>query len=80
MRTDSIHPSKDKILATNQDSYAKFVSNLQKKLSIAFGGNASAAIAFFDLSGHEKLRIDEFLFGVEFFTSGNRLRETMMLF
>ena len=37
-------------------------------------------MAFFDLSGTETLRIDEFTFGVEFFTSGNRLKECMMLF
>lgn len=37
-------------------------------------------IAFFDLSGSETLRIDEFLFGVEFFISGNRLKECLMLF
>lgn len=47
---------------------------------MAFGNNSSNALTFFDLSGHEKLRIDEFLFGVEFFTSGNRLKESMMLF
>lgn len=26
------------------------------------------------------LRIDEFLFGVEFFTNGNRLKDALMLF
>jgi len=26
------------------------------------------------------LRIDEFLFGIEFFTKGNRLKEALMLF
>ncbi len=40
---------------------------------------ASNALAFFDLSGSETLRIDELLFGVEFFTSGNRLKECMMI-
>ena len=37
-------------------------------------------MAFFDLSGTEMLRIDEFLFGVEFFTNGNRLKEALVLF
>ena len=37
-------------------------------------------MCFFDLSGNEQLRIDEFLFGVEFFIQGNRLKECLMLF
>ncbi len=37
-------------------------------------------MAFFDLSGNESLRIDEFLFGCEFFVSGNRLKDCLMLF
>ena len=37
-------------------------------------------MAFFDLSGNEMLRIDEFLFGVEFFTNGNRFKDSLMLF
>ena len=49
-------------------------------MSIAFSGNASNALAFFDLSGNDALRIDEFLFGVEFFISGNRLKDCLMLF
>jgi len=47
---------------------------------MAFANNASCALAFFDLSGSEMLRIDEFLFGIEFFTSGNRLKDCLMLF
>ena len=31
---------------------------------MAFQGSAADAMAFFDLSGSETLRIDEFLFGV----------------
>ena len=75
-----MHPTKDKIVASTDEKYSKFIANLQKKLMIAFNNNASSAMAFFDLSGTETLRIDEFLFGVEFFTSGNRLKECMMLF
>lgn len=56
------------------------MTNLQKKLQIAFNGDSSNALAFFDLTGSETLRIDEFLFGVEFFTSGNRLKECLMIF
>ena len=37
-------------------------------------------MAFFDLSGNEALRIDEFLFGIEFFVQGNRLKDCLMLF
>ena len=47
---------------------------------MAFQGSAADAMAFFDLSGSETLRIDEFLFGVEFFVSGSRLKECLMLF
>ena len=32
------------------------------------------------MSGSESLRIDEFLFGIEFFCSGNRLKDCLMLF
>ena len=35
---------------------------------------------FFDLSGSETLRIDEFVFGVQFFVTGTRLTECLMLF
>ena len=34
----------------------------------------------FDLSGSETLRIDEFVFGVQFFVTGSRLTECLMLF
>ena len=73
-------PGKDKFLAPTDDQYLRFVQNLQKKLQIAFANNAYSALAFFDLSGSEMLRIDEFLFGVEFFTNGNRLKDALMLF
>ena len=49
-------------------------------MQIAFSNSVANAIAFFDLSGNEMLRIDEFLFGVEFFTNGNRLKDTLILF
>lgn len=71
---------KDKFLATNDANYSRFVTNLQKKLQIAFNGDAQDAITFFDLTGKGQLRIDEFLFGVEFFIQGNRLKECLMLF
>ena len=35
---------------------------------------------FFDLSGSETLRIDEFVFGVQFFVTGTRLTECLMMF
>ena len=35
---------------------------------------------FFDLSGSETLSIDEFVFGVQFFITGCRLTECLMLF
>lgn len=73
-------PGKDKFLAPTDDQYLRFVQNLQKKLQIAFANNAYSALAFFDLSGSEMLRIDEFLFGVEFFTNGNRLKDALILF
>ena len=56
------------------------MSNLQKKLQIAFNNQSSNALCFFDLSGSETLRIDEFLFGVQFFIQGNRLKDCLMLF
>ena len=49
-------------------------------MQISFGGSSQNALSFFDLSGNETLRIDEFLFGVEFFISGNRLKDCLMLF
>jgi len=72
-------PGKDKFLAPTDDKYLRFVQNLQKKLQIAYS-NPSDALAFFDLDSNEMLRIDEFLFGVEFFTNGNRFKEALMLF
>ena len=42
--------------------------------------NSSEMMQFFDLSGSETLRIDEFVFGVQFFISGTRLTECLMLF
>lgn len=77
---ESLTPGKDKFMALGDEQYARFVTNLQKKVSLSFNNSASNAIAFFDLSGHEQLRIDEFLFGVEFFVSGNRLKDCLMLF
>jgi len=79
-QNESVMPGKDKFLAPPDDQYVRFVSNLQKKLQIAFQNNASNALSFFDLNGSETLRIDEFLFGVEFFTSGNRLKDALILF
>ena len=73
-------PGKDKFIAPTDEQYHRFVSNLQKKLQIAFNNQSSSALAFFDLSGSENLRIDEFLFGVEFFIQGNRLKDCLMLF
>lgn len=67
-------------MATSDDHYNQFVTNLQKKLQIAFNEQPANAFAFFDISGNEALRIDEFLFGVEFFIQGNRLRDCLMLF
>ena len=79
-QNEALMPGKDKFLAPTDDQYLRFVQNLQKKLQIAFANNAYSALAFFDLSGSEMLRIDEFLFGVEFFTNGNRLKDALMLF
>ncbi len=79
-QNDAIMPGKDKFLATNAQNYTRFFTNLQKKLSIAFNSEAGDVMAFFDLSGKEQLRIDEFLFGVEFFIQGNRLKECLQLF
>lgn len=43
--------------------------------------NAGELLCFFDLSGTETLRIDELLWGIQFFIGGaNRLKETLMLF
>jgi len=46
--------------------------------------SAADAFSFFDLNGNENLRLDEFMFGVQFFVSASaeksRLVETMMLF
>ena len=67
-------------MATSDDHYNQFVTNLQKKLQIAFNEQPANAFTFFDISGNEALRIDEFLFGVEFFIQGNRLRDCLMLF
>ena len=47
---------------------------------MAFNNSSLNALSFFDLSGTETLRIDEFLFGVEFFIQGNRLKDCLMLF
>ena len=79
-QNEALMPGKDKFLAPTDDQYLRFVQHLQKKLQIAFANNAYSALAFFDLSGSEMLRIDEFLFGVEFFTNGNRLKDALMLF
>mmetsp|Transcript_35650 Transcript_35650/g.46915 ORF Transcript_35650/g.46915 Transcript_35650/m.46915 type:complete len:144 (-) Transcript_35650:949-1380(-) len=79
-QTEALLPGKDKFLAPPDEKYLRFVQNLQKKMQIAFSNNAMSAMAFFDLSGSEMLRIDEFLFGVEFFTNGNRLKDALMLF
>ena len=42
--------------------------------------NTSDTLAFFDLTGTENLRIDEFLFGIQFFITGSRLKEALTLF
>ena len=79
MRTTSVEPKKDEFLAVSDEHFEKFKKNLAKKLQMSFQ-NSSEAIGFFDLTGTETLRIDEFLFGVQFFISGSRLKECLMLF
>ena len=79
MRKTSVAPNKDQFLAVPDEMFEKFRDNLCKKLQISFH-NASEALGFFDLTGSETLRIDEFLFGVQFFISGTRLKECLMLF
>ena len=63
MRSTSLTPNKDQFLAVSDEHFDKFRSNLRKKLQMAFH-NSSEALGFFDLTGSETLRIDEFLFGV----------------
>jgi hypothetical protein len=79
MRHTSLTPNKDEYIALSDDQFQKFTLNLRKKLQIAFS-NSSEAMGFFDLTGNETLRIDEFLFGVQFFFSGSKLKECLMLF
>ena len=79
MRQTSLTPNKDEYLAVSDEHFQKFTLNLRKKLQIAFS-NSSEAMGFFDLTGTETLRIDEFLFGVQFFFSGSKLKECLMLF
>ena len=67
-------------MANTDEYYNQFVTNLQKKLQVAFNEQPANAFAFFDISGNEALRIDEFLFGVEFFIQGNRLKDCLQLF
>ena len=72
-------PNKDEYLAVSDEQFERFKLNLKKKLQMAFSC-VSEAMSFLDLTGTETLRIDEFLFGVQFFISGSRLKECLMLF
>ena len=47
----------------------RFVANLKSKLQIAFG-DASECLRFMDLNGSETIRIEEFMFAVQFFIAG----------
>ena len=69
----------DKFQAIDQASYSTFKQNLRTKLTMVFN-STSDTLAFFDLTGTENLRIDEFLFGIQFFISGSRLKEALTLF
>ena len=53
----------DKFEAIDDASYATFKQNLRTKLTMVFN-STSDTLAFFDLTGTENLRIDEFLFGI----------------
>jgi len=55
------------------------LNNLQAKLQLAFQ-DGREAFEFFDLNGSESVKIEEFIFGVEFFLQGNRLAECTALF
>ena len=79
LRQTALTPKKDDFLAVTDEHFDKFRSNLRKKLEMAFK-TPSDALSFFDLTGTECIRIDEFLFGVQFFINGSRLRECLMLF
>ena len=57
----------------------RFTSNLKSKFSIAFN-SAEDLIRFMDLSATESLRIEEFMFGTQFFCSNVSLPEVILLF
>lgn len=53
--------------------------NLQSKLQLAFS-DAMDCFDFFDLKNSETIKIEEFIFGIEFFLKGDRLAECTCLF
>jgi Ca2+-binding EF-hand superfamily protein len=57
----------------------RFVSNLKSKLQIAFG-DANECIRFMDLNNSETVRIEEFMFAVQFFISGAGITDIILLF
>lgn len=57
----------------------RFVANLKSKLQIAFG-DVSECLRFMDLNGSETIRIEEFMFAVQFFISGAGIAEIILLF
>lgn len=66
-------------MAVSDSKFARFEQQLSSKLKMAFA-TPNDMMQFFDLSGTETLRIDEFVFGVQFFITGSRLTECLMLF
>ena len=57
----------------------RFVANLKSKLQIAFG-DASECLRFMDLNGSETIRIEEFMFAVQFFIAGAGIADIILLF
>ena len=57
----------------------RFVSNLKSKLQIAFG-DANECLHFMDLNSSETIRIEEFMFAVQFFIASASITDIILLF
>ena len=57
----------------------RFVSNLKSKLQIAFG-DANECLRFMELSSSETIRIEEFMFAVQFFIASASITDIILLF
>jgi hypothetical protein len=69
----------DQLVTPSTSSLQHTVDNLAKKVKIAFR-NANELMAWMDISGSSKIRIEEFWFGLAYFSGSCGVAVTSILF